>query len=260
MWFACIWPVLQICENIKPAFKATDVILPSTCPLCRRAHTQQLSWEFWASPNWSRMRLPRQLRKMRLKTILEGRTFWWTAFSLWQNRCLEILWQNPKNKINYLSTGSAVVKVCLGIVVTQVVKSYSVPRKVAVDASMSLYQFLIAVRQVVIQVWGLEYLSEMAQGQDGSGGGGQQLTNEAGEITSHLMGMFYRTIRLSTESLEWCKLYFWVVWSTTICGREHGGSQLINLIFQDGGQWHQACLRVWWETTHDEGRQVLFCL
>ena len=31
----------------------------------------------------------------------------------------------------------------------QVVKTYSVPRKVAVDASMSLYQFLIAVRQVV---------------------------------------------------------------------------------------------------------------
>ena len=31
------------------------------------------------------------------------------------------------------------------------VKSYSLPRKVAVDASMSLYQFLIAVRQVVFK-------------------------------------------------------------------------------------------------------------
>ena len=43
-------------------------------------------------------------------------------------------------------------------------------RKVAIDASMSLYQFLIAVRQ-----------------QDGA-----QLTNADGETTSHLMGTFYR--------------------------------------------------------------------
>ena len=42
-------------------------------------------------------------------------------------------------------------------------------RKVAIDASMSLYQFLIAVR------------SE-----------GAQLTNADGETTSHLMGTFYR--------------------------------------------------------------------
>ena len=38
---------------------------------------------------------------------------------------------------------------------------------------LSLYQFLIAVRQ------------------DGS-----QLTNEAGEVTSHLNGLFYRTLRM----------------------------------------------------------------
>jgi len=56
-------------------------------------------------------------------------------------------------------------------------------RKVAVDASMSLYQFLIAVRQ------------------EGAGGG-QQLTNEAGEITSHLMGMFYRTIRMIDNGIK----------------------------------------------------------
>lgn len=54
-------------------------------------------------------------------------------------------------------------------------------RKVAVDASMSLYQFLIAVRQE---------------------GGGQQLTNEAGETTSHLMGMFYRTIRMIDNGIK----------------------------------------------------------
>ncbi|KAH3670312.1 hypothetical protein WICMUC_004881 [Wickerhamomyces mucosus] len=53
-------------------------------------------------------------------------------------------------------------------------------RKVAIDASMSLYQFLIAVRQ-----------------QDG-----QQLTSEDGETTSHLMGMFYRTLRLIDNSIK----------------------------------------------------------
>lgn len=59
-------------------------------------------------------------------------------------------------------------------------------RKVAVDASMSLYQFLIGVRQ-----------------QDGGGGGGgQMLTNEAGETTSHLMGMFYRTIRMIDNGIK----------------------------------------------------------
>ena len=49
---------------------------------------------------------------------------------------------------------------------------------------MSLYQFLIAVRQE----------------------GGAQLTSDSGETTSHLMGMFYRTIRLgsrSTNSFGW---------------------------------------------------------
>jgi len=52
-------------------------------------------------------------------------------------------------------------------------------RKIAIDASMSIYQFLIAVRS------------------DGS-----QLTNELGETTSHLMGMFYRTIRMVENGLK----------------------------------------------------------
>lgn len=50
----------------------------------------------------------------------------------------------------------------------------------AIDASMCLYQYLIAVRQ-----------------QDG-----QQLTSEDGETTSHLLGMFYRTIRLVESGLK----------------------------------------------------------
>ncbi|KAG9102297.1 Elongation of fatty acids protein 2 [Ceratobasidium sp. 370] len=53
-------------------------------------------------------------------------------------------------------------------------------RKVAIDASMSIYQFLIAVRQ-----------------QDG-----QMLTNDAGETTSHLMGFFYRTIRMVEHGIK----------------------------------------------------------
>jgi flap endonuclease-1 len=53
-------------------------------------------------------------------------------------------------------------------------------RKVAVDASMSIYHFLIAVRQ----------------GDQG------QLTNEAGEVTSHLTGMLYRTIRMMEAGIK----------------------------------------------------------
>nr|XP_054748950.1 flap endonuclease 1-like [Lytechinus pictus] len=57
-------------------------------------------------------------------------------------------------------------------------------RKVAIDASMCIYQFLIAVRQ------------------DGS-----VLTNEEGETTSHLMGMFYRTIRMIENGLKPCYVF-----------------------------------------------------
>lgn len=53
-------------------------------------------------------------------------------------------------------------------------------RKVAIDASMFIYQFLIAVRQ-----------------QDG-----MQLANELGETTSHLVGIFYRTIRMCDNGLK----------------------------------------------------------
>lgn len=44
---------------------------------------------------------------------------------------------------------------------------------------MSIYSFLIAVRS-----------------------DGQQLTNEAGETTSHLMGLFYRTIRMCDNGIK----------------------------------------------------------
>lgn len=53
-------------------------------------------------------------------------------------------------------------------------------RKVAIDASMSLYQFLIAVRQT----------------------DGNQLTGDDGKETSHLIGMFYRTIRIVENGMK----------------------------------------------------------
>lgn len=52
-------------------------------------------------------------------------------------------------------------------------------RKVAIDASMAIYQFLIAIRQ-----------------------DGNQLTNDEGEVTSHLAGLFYRTIRMLDNGIK----------------------------------------------------------
>lgn len=52
-------------------------------------------------------------------------------------------------------------------------------RKIAIDASMCIYQFLIAVRQE-----------------------GNMLVNEDGETTSHLMGLFYRTIRMVDSGIK----------------------------------------------------------
>ncbi|GMH33481.1 hypothetical protein BSKO_01315 [Bryopsis sp. KO-2023] len=53
-------------------------------------------------------------------------------------------------------------------------------RKIAVDASMHIYQFMMVVGRV----------------------GDQLLVNEAGEETSHLQGMFYRTARMLEAGLR----------------------------------------------------------
>lgn len=58
-------------------------------------------------------------------------------------------------------------------------------RKVAIDASMVMYQFLVAVR---------------ASGEGGYPG--MQLTNEAGEVTSHIQGMFNRSIKMMTAGIK----------------------------------------------------------
>ncbi|KMZ64159.1 Flap endonuclease 1 [Zostera marina] len=53
-------------------------------------------------------------------------------------------------------------------------------RKIAIDASMSIYQFLIVIGRTGVET----------------------LTNEAGEVTSHLQGMFTRTIRLLEAGIK----------------------------------------------------------
>uniref|UniRef100_A0A8D3EDA6 Flap endonuclease 1 n=1 Tax=Scophthalmus maximus TaxID=52904 RepID=A0A8D3EDA6_SCOMX len=65
-----------------------------------------------------------------------------------------------------------------GAIKEQEIKNYF-GRKIAIDASMCIYQFLIAVRQ-----------------------DGNVLQNEDGETTSHLMGMFYRTIRMLEHGIK----------------------------------------------------------
>lgn len=54
-------------------------------------------------------------------------------------------------------------------------------RKIAIDASMVLYQFLIAVR---------------------GSGSGAALTDASGEVTSHLIGLFYRTVRMISHGIK----------------------------------------------------------
>jgi flap endonuclease-1 len=53
-------------------------------------------------------------------------------------------------------------------------------RKIAIDASMCIYQFMISIR----------------------GAYGSDLTNEKGEVTSHLQGLLYRTIRLLENDIK----------------------------------------------------------
>ncbi|KAL7532787.1 hypothetical protein ACHAXR_004843 [Thalassiosira sp. AJA248-18] len=57
-------------------------------------------------------------------------------------------------------------------------------RKIAIDASMAIYQFLIAVRS------------------GGPNSAAMMLTNADGETTSHIQGIFNRTIRFITEGIR----------------------------------------------------------
>jgi flap endonuclease-1 len=68
--------------------------------------------------------------------------------------------------------------------VKEVQMSYLSNRSIAIDASMALYQFLIAVRS------------------NEGGGPAQMLTNSEGEVTSHINGMLTRTIRFMENGIK----------------------------------------------------------
>lgn len=69
-----------------------------------------------------------------------------------------------------------------GAIKEQELKNYF-GRRIAIDASMSIYQFIIAMKGF----------------QDGQG---VELTNGAGEVTSHLNGLFARTLRMVDEGIR----------------------------------------------------------
>ncbi|KAL0364906.1 UNVERIFIED_CONTAM: Flap endonuclease 1, partial [Sesamum angustifolium] len=89
-------------------------------------------------------------------------------------------------------------------------------RKIAIDASMSIYQFLVRILPFlcviayeyacrfgyqVATMNGIEEIvcaMQIVVGRSGT----EMLTNEAGEVTSHLQGMFTRTIRLLEAGIK----------------------------------------------------------
>lgn len=72
--------------------------------------------------------------------------------------------------------------------------------------SMSIYQFLIAVR------------SE-----------GQQLMSESGETTSHLMGMFYRTLRMIDNGIKCVLLLLVATYKTPLTCAGHEGRSTFSM-------------------------------
>ncbi|KAK9669955.1 hypothetical protein RND81_13G166400 [Saponaria officinalis] len=82
-------------------------------------------------------------------------------------------------------------------------------RKIAIDASMSIYQFLIRfllilfhvfVTRLLLQFLSFVYVSILEIVVERTGI--EMLTNEATEVTSHLQGMFSRTIRLLEAGIK----------------------------------------------------------
>jgi flap endonuclease-1 len=71
---------------------------------------------------------------------------------------------------------------CPGAIKEEEMKNFF-GRRIAIDASMSIYQFVIAMKGF-------------------SEGQGLELMNEAGEVTSHLNGLFTRTLRMVDEGLK----------------------------------------------------------
>ncbi len=90
----------------------------------------------------------------------------------------------PNSLINYNFFQYGVLRFIISWIMLRIVQKISIKSlsgQITIDASMCLYQFLIAVRQ-----------------QDS----GMQLNNAEGETTSHLMGFFYRTLRLCDNGIK----------------------------------------------------------
>lgn len=87
-------------------------------------------------------------------------------------------------KINFIEMGIKNISKVIGDNASKSVKEFEFKslfgRKVAIDATMCLYQFLIAIRP------------------DNYNG----LTSESGETTSHIQGLFYRTIRMLSNGIK----------------------------------------------------------
>ena len=79
---------------------------------------------------------------------------------------------------------------CPGAIKEQEMENFN-GRKVAIDASMAIYQFMIAIRTA----------------SQGGGGVSMNLTNDAGEVTSHIQGMFSRTIKMLTSGVKPCYVF-----------------------------------------------------
>lgn len=101
---------------------------------------------------------------------------------------IPIGFQGPPKEYRFTCRNMSLILLFCALQSTQSVREVELTslhgRKIAIDASMAIYQFLIAVR---------------------SGGPNQQavmLTNDQGETTSHIQGMFNRTIRFMNEGIK----------------------------------------------------------
>jgi flap endonuclease-1 len=87
-----------------------------------------------------------------------------------------------KHNMGILGLSKLLYQECPGGIKEEEMKNYF-GRRIAIDASMSIYQFVIAMKGF-------------------SEGQGMELTNEAGEVTSHINGLFQRTLRMVDEGLK----------------------------------------------------------
>lgn len=120
-----------------------------------------------------------------------------------------------------------------GAIKENVIKNYF-GRKIAIDASMSLYQFLIAVRPDDTNTF--------------------TLTNDVGETTSYVSTMplaWRRDAHQFFRESPFAILTFDASFSAKI----QASHRFLLPHHSHGRVWHQACLRVRWQAAHFEERR-----